>query len=585
LRQNLRNIPPGALLLGCADYLGEQDMRNIAPTWAAIALLAAALVPAPAIAEKGDFPLCDGFPAPNKKVDNMLKETFLWGLANTTAAGRKADTRIGAMGVTACDGALSDPLLLPGYWQRRAHLNVSKALHLIASEKYDDALTTLDAADRIAVGGEDAIFKQSAMLGSQMLRATALGRSGKKDEARKILAELRTIRPYASTISRSIERLENSLDSAIGTMIANSRKLMPLEPFAIRQAFQLHLFNGEVAQAAEYEGDLSLTPPKAIGGWTVDGDITSGYTDEYEAAELDATRAYVMAATGREDKANTLHESIAAAIVQLRVPPPPPPEGKTQRKSVVRDFEARTAAANRIEQMQQSWQKAAEIRKRVSAGPTSIESIKDDFAKYKIFRTAAQYDILRMLKPASAEEKDILAKTLTAMDDGIAKQVTQLNGTDLFKMLPRPESLKLVPKYSRAGDGILLAREIGASQAKEKTGGARTVRFGSATGSPALVEELSMLAAADYARKEGADSFIILSRRTITRTMYSYGMYASGATPAGYESQLRVMMLNSAALSAEFESKRWRLIKVDDITRQLQPRFDGYEAQKLAIRK
>jgi tetratricopeptide (TPR) repeat protein len=550
------------------------------------ALLASSLfMPDMARAAKGDFPLCDGFPAPKKNVDNMLKETVFLGLVANTAGGRKSATGIGEQGVRACEASLADPLLLPAFWQRRAHLLVSKALHLIATEKYDAALTALDDADKIAASNEDAIFEDSAMLGGKMLRAVALGRSGKKDEARQILSDLRQIRPYASTILRSIERLESSLDPDIGKMIASSKKLMAIEPYNIRAAFQLHLFKGEIEQAAEYEDDLSLTPPKAIGGWTVTGDETKGYTDEYEAAELDATRAYVMAGTGQPDKAAVLHGNIRATIAELRIPPPPPEKGQKPRKSVLRDFEARTQAATRIENMLESWQKAAEIRKNIIATPTSIETVKDDFTKYRIHRTAAQYDLLRLLKPTLPAEKEALAKILEAMDRGIADEVFNLSGAELFKMLPRPESLKLVPKFTRAGDGILLAREIGASQAKEKNGPARTIRFGSATGSPALVEELGMLAVADYAKKEAADSFIILSRRTITRTLYSYGMYGSGATPAGYESQLRVILLNSKALPADLESKRWRLINAEDITNKLQPKFDAIEAQKLALRK
>ncbi len=554
----------------------------------AVATIALLTTSAAAHAAKGDFPLCDGFPAPNKKVDNMLKETSLWGLASGSAAGRKSNTGIGAQGATACDAALTDPLLLSNYWQRRAHLLLSKGLHLIAEKNYEAALVALSESEKLAFDNEDAVFEDSAMLGAKMLRAAALGRSGKIDEARQILADLRKARPYASTIARSIERLEDSLDQDIGKMISNSKKRMPLEPGNIRRAFQFHLFRGEIAQAAEYEDDLSLTPPKAIGGWTVDGDPTSGYNDEYENAELDATRAYVMAGIGQNDKAAVLNDGIRASIAELRIPPPPPEKGKKQRKSLLRDFEARTLAATRIENMLESWMKAAEMRKNVSAAPTSLAAIKDDLAKYRINRIIAQHDIMRLLKPSIAEEKEAVAKTIAAFDSLITREIFEISGTDLFKMLPRPETLKLVPKFARAGDGILLAREIGASQAKEKDGIARTIRFGSATGSPALVEELGMLAVSDYAKKEGADSFIILSRRSVTRTTYVYGAYAyggAGGVPSGYESQMRVMLLNSAALPANLESKRWRLIKVDEVDKSLQPKFAAIEAQKLALKK
>lgn len=557
-------------------------MRVLVRILAAAALLSSA----PAWADKHDFPRCDGFKAPNKRVDNMLQESSLWGLMKGSATGRKAGTLIGQSGLAACEAALQNPLLLPKYWQRRAHLLQSKALHLVQLKRYDDALAALDESKALADINEDLLFEESSLLGGLMIRSVALWNLDRKDEARAALAKARKVRPHANSIIATADRIENSFEEDVPAAIARWKPYMALDPNLISRAFNIYLFRGEIEEAAVYEDDVSLKAPKAISGWTVSGENRSGYNGDYKDAELKAKRAYILDATGKAEKAGALNDEITETVKSLRIPPPPPREGKKQRKSVLRDFETRKLVATRIENMASTWANAAKIRQRAVAGNLSLDDVAMDLKKHRVGSTGALYDILRQLKPETEAQKTELSTLLTAFDKAVGRTLFQTTNAKLFKTLPRPESLKLVPKFSRAGDGILLGREIGYSQAKEKDSDARTIRFGTGSGSLALAEELGMLAVAEYAKQENADSFIILSRRSVVRTTTVSGYYGGGHSyPSGYESQMRVLLLNSDSLPADLEPKRWRLIMVKDIVGALQPRFDKIYAAKAALKK
>jgi hypothetical protein len=109
------------------------------------------------------------------------------------------------------------------------------------------------------------------------------------------------------------------------------------------------------------------------------------------------------------------------------------------------------------------------------------------------------------------------------------------------------------------------------------------VRFGTTSGSGPTAEELALLAAAQFTEKEGKDSFILLARRAIKRTTTVYG-YGNYTYDSGYESQLRLVMLDSANIPAEWQAKKARLITVKEVRDTLKPRYDALEARKAAAK-
>src|SRR3569623_1955318 len=98
------------------------------------AVTLAALVPTVAAAQ--NFTACDGYEDPKSKGDGMTTSPLLWGLARGNADIRETPMfAFNADGVAACDRALADARLLPGYQLRRAHLLQAKAVHQIGASQ------------------------------------------------------------------------------------------------------------------------------------------------------------------------------------------------------------------------------------------------------------------------------------------------------------------------------------------------------------------------------------------------------------------------------------------------------------------
>src|SRR5215213_1773712 len=108
-----------------------------------------------------------------------------------------------------------------------------------------------------------------------------------------------------------------------------------------------------------------------------------------------------------------------------------------------------------------------------------------------------------------------------------------------------------MPMRFRQEDGLLGSGLDGFAVKPGTPAGATTVRYGTSTGSLALVDEGALLVAARYAAKEGKDAFVIDVRQPIERTTtITTCYYACGpgvATNSGYEVQLVVRPIASAA--------------------------------------
>jgi hypothetical protein len=192
-------------------------------------------------------------------------------------------------------------------------------------------------------------------------------------------------------------------------------------------------------------------------------------------------------------------------------------------------------------------------------------------------------DVIRQIQFTNPVTGEYVKRTISKTDERIASEILKLDANDLRDLLPDPEYLSQVPRFGSAGDGILFARENGISQAKEKGSDIRTIRFGTTSGTGPMADELSLLAIAQYAQKEGKDSFILLARRSIKRTTTVSGYYTGGYSfDSGYESQARVILLDSNNLPPEWAGKTGRLIMVKQVLDEIKPRYDALEARKAA---
>jgi hypothetical protein len=468
-------------------------------------------------------------------------------------------------------------------WDRRAQLLQGRATHLIGLGAHDAALQSLDEADAIGAQRNDNLFNGGLGVGNNMLRAYALGKQGKKEQARAVIAQTRTLRPHATTVDRALDRIEHNLDNNIDAMLAGSLTKIKWQPDLMRFLLPLYIWRGNMVDAAKIADDVSTINPKPIGGWTLSGTQSAGRQLE-DDIEMQLQRAYVWAAMGDREKSDRIIAATQSDIAEYVGDQPVAPKGGKVSKSAMRDYEARVSTGKAIEMLVARWEGAIQLR--LDAAVRPAEELIERAQRMDVARLIVGLDLMRNLKFSNPEDQEQMNNLVKKTDDDLARDILKLDVSSLRDLLPEPEYLSEVPRLGKAGDGILFGRENGISQAKEKDSDIRTIRFGTTSGSGPMAEELSLVAAAQYAQQEGKDSFILLARRIIKRTTTVSGYYTAGYSfDSGYESQLRVVLLDSKNLPAEWAAKGARLIMAAEVLGQIKPRYDAFEARKSAAKK
>jgi hypothetical protein len=493
---------------------------------------------------------------------------------NSTRAVRVAP----ATGLSSCDAVLALPVDSDDAWDRRAQLLQGRATHLIALGAYDAALQSLDEAD--AIGGSDMLFTGSTGIGNSMLRAFVLGQQGKRTEALAVISRGRKVRPHSTGIDRGFDRIENHINNSADYMLDNAASKIRWQPDLMRMLLPLYIWRGNLKAAGNFVDDVSTVNPKPIGGWTISGAQTAGQQLE-DDIDMQMQRAYVWAGLGNSEKSKTIIDAARADVTEFVGTAPVAERGKKVSKSKQADYDARVRVGEYVSMLITRWEGAMQLR-----ADTKVKPAEDLFEKFKdlnIIDLAASLDIMRQLQFSSPAGQQGMASMIRKTDADISGKMLKLEPQDLRTILPEPEYLSQVPRFGTAGDGILFGRENGISQSREKDSEVRTVRFGTTSGSGPMAEELSLLAIAQYAQKEGKDSFILLARRSIKRTTTVSGYYTPQYSfDSGYESQARVILLDSKNLPPEWAGKTGRLIMVKQILDEIKPRYDTLEALKNA---
>ena len=539
-----------------------------------IALAALIGAASPAFAAKADFQTCDGYPAPDKKGDGIVTSTWLFGLARADVDIRRHQTAIGSEATAACDRALADPLLQPGFWLRRAHLLQAKALHLIADRKDEEALPVLAASDEIGAAQADPYFDGSVALGNKALRAMALYRLDRREAAAAELEAIEAARPHAAslkTLARSIRLLyENDLDTFIGQL----RRAAPTDPSALEPLFRLSIVHARFADAAALHGQIVHDLPRGRGAWQIEGLAEQKYELIALRAELAGAAAYALTTEGKPEAAAAMLAAARADLEDAREAPQPDAKGRIKKK-VQADFIKRRDAADSGSAKLAAWEKSLALREWAAATP--VEEMLPVLADRISLDAPVMLDLLRISKAPDEQHRRMVEETVrmmtAAIEEGRRKEIS-LKYVDLARMLPRPETARQRPTFKSAAPTWLIDTGNGFYVKKQKDSAAISVGYGNDLATPATVEELGMLAAAAQARAAGKDSFLIESRMMIQRTVQNY-MYSTlmSSAPAGYELRLRILPVSSNALPAELEAARWRLVDAEKVYRELYPKY------------
>ncbi|MEO7691535.1 MAG: hypothetical protein ABIS51_19790 [Sphingomonas sp.] len=541
--------------------------------------LAGAVAAQPAAAS-ADFQACDGYEIPSAKSDGMTTTGLLWGLARGNADIRKgATTIVASEGVLFCDQALADPLLLPAYQLRRAHLLQAKAVHQIAGRDPAGALQSLEQSDAIGKVIGTAAFANSVALGNHEVRAFALAALGRKLEAIAETEALAAARPWSPSTQRLAFAIRMKIDPDLDGQLKGMKAGAPIDPAMLGNIFWIAMGAGKFDIAASVGGQIDFEMPGTRGNWTIANEDTRKYRIIVDRAGQAGAWAYSLATTGQGPAGEAAIASARRIANEAMAPPPMPESGKLS-KSAARDLALRQDAGLRALDLLDKWEWAVRFREQIA------QKTPDDLmAGLKAFGPAQGdnptprdivSDMLGHLPaptPAAVAQRDAIVAAFYQRFDTARRHGLEMSTADLEKALPRPETPAMQPNFKHAGDGYFLS-DNGFSQRRLDDPEIRTVRFTHGLASAATVEELALLSAATLAQREGKDGLLILSRRNLERTTTMVGYYSNGAEiPSGREASMNVVFVKIGALPERYKGYDWRVLNVATIIADLAPRF------------
>lgn len=557
------------------DSLGAFQMKKSGLAFGLAVVLAA--FPAASAGAKRvtikDFTWCDGRGTPREvKPGKVAKPWGQWGDSQ-----QLGDLLIyGPNGVKACDAALSNPLMVDAYWQRRATLLQAKAMHQLAAKDDKGALTTIDQVDALIAQHPDSYLEQSLGLGDQAVRAIALYRAEQAVAAHAALTKIDAARPYSGSmvqLTRSIEMIFNySRDANLKLM----REEAPLNPQVLHLLFWLSMSYGNFEDALDYADQLTFDLPRGRGNWTSVNDKVRQYKLIADRATAAGAKAYAQMALGRPDAATVTMAAAKAEVDDAIQPPPPPPDGGKLSKQVQADYDQRKAAGAKAMHALEEWANA--MRARTLAPKTAFRDITSLGQPLSGDAIIIRTDLLRQFKPQDMAEATVIQNLIQKFEDANdeeRRQALGLNFRDLAKALPTIETGDSLPKMRSEGLNLWRTNLEGYAVPAADDPELFNVRFGGLAASVAMLEEASMLIAAREAQKRGKDGFVLEALQRVKRSITTYGMYgiSYGASAAGYEIRMLVRPVDLSALPPQLQKGRWRVFKAADVIAALADKY------------
>jgi hypothetical protein len=176
------------------------------------------------------FVRCDGYPAHQTPADLAVRLVAIMATAGLAGPGELADARKrahGDDGVAACAAALgqeTEPL-------RRAQLTLGRAAHQIEAGHFEDALADARSVDTVAgPRAAEAAYRRGPMLTGLELRAAALLRLDKPDEATDTAVRMADLDPWDEILQLRAARFvtpRESLDPATLTFLDRLARINP----------------------------------------------------------------------------------------------------------------------------------------------------------------------------------------------------------------------------------------------------------------------------------------------------------------------------------------------------------------------
>ena len=510
------------------------------------ALAFTAMAPAAQAGVSEDFAGCDGLKKPKRKDDGMR------GQATEPARGffGGKSTRNAAMTLASCDRALQSDKLLPEQTLRRAHLLRARAVAKLSLDDQTGALVDLDAAENaIASYRGERLFDRSMGVSLDLLRAIAFAETGRRDQALVLAEKAATLRPYAVEVQRAATLLRGDLrDDTLAKKDLWAR-FVQLDPGSRDMVARIEVKGGDWARIVELDdGELPTfaAPAFADNPLALDKNAVMQWLTGFQDA---MHRAYAHAALGHSEHARAIVRTTEAAVAALAIP-------EQGAKPAATALLAPLLTSKIVAPM------AAHVEARIAINEGRIEDARALMAgKEMSGSTGADLQAALGDEPATSPNAATLTK-IAVTDEGESENALGINYGVLAKtLLIKPDTAADMIAYRQSRSNA-----VGSAVGKFLFGGARgngtdrtygfqsnanadgtvTVEYMGDTTSGPVVQEMTLLRAAELAQEAGHGRLALTAREDYQRylTRSQYGI-EQDRTLMGYKTVLTVRFVGA----------------------------------------
>lgn len=511
----------------------------------------AAATPASA-SDKQDFEICDGRPHPGRKADGMRAAAN--SLSYSALLRGRSDV------VAACTRALASPRLLPTQTLRKAHLLRARAAARLQAGGATEALQDLDLA--LAAAPEitsDRFLERSMGVSITLLRALAHAQAGDLGAATPLARAAATRRPYALQVQQVVANILQAARPPGDTSPSPWLALTRLEPDAGATALI------KEAEVGNYPGVLALRPA-VVNEWPEERPSAGALVlADPNARRLLSTvivslhTAYARAATG--DAAGARRD-LADVRSHLAKPGSEPAEKSVGSAATGLALLSSAKLSEALDKFVDT--RARQIEARIAVLENRPSEAIAALVAAPMPKDAATLDLLTALKSVVPAENAALVPDLEPFREAAAEGRRAVLADIAPAALIAPETARAVIEYDRARPDVLGALvggvlSMGTSLLGgiNRTDGFRStanpdgtikVEFLGNTPSAALVQEMTLLRAAELVRAAKASAFVITDRSDSARRLVTtqYGAEIS-SKPTGFKTELTIRPLASGA--------------------------------------
>ncbi len=520
----------------------------------------------------GQWEKCDGLPAPQSLGGKMMNMGLLIGsLALKAEIPNKPNLyyiKNGRDGVTACTQVLNSGIFSSGSnWERHTNILKARAIHHIENKNSDAALSDLAAIGMVAGTYANNIYYQRSLgLSVKFLQALAFQTKGNQQAADLRFNQLADMRSYSKNFQSLVWRHLSD-----GRMELTERLVQLDSQYLYLHATMLGWKDGQEEKAADNWAHL------AEGGYNKSSRfqytrLMSGNKNIRggEVADPDTLGRAAIAAA----RVNRMHQArkwIERAKIGLMATP----QNIEESANIVKRLRSNSSSGdkNKVMHHEVIVNTYAQFYAGNIAG--ARESLGPSFKNFSV--SAPVMDLIERLQKnlpteqrvgvLGLDRKSVLKKIRADLMLLNKKERDVLNS--LFIRLPILEKKSQINSYSGK---IWFLKESGFSEEKLDDG-TYLIKFTGDSSSSTIVEEMSLLRAADLAKKASKLGFIIIDFNNYSRTRYaSYNGVQSGlGTHAGYMTSIKVAFVDPNNFPEKWNIHKGRIFNAGKVWRDLSP--------------